>query len=110
MRHFGLVLLISLGMAAGSILPTVAAPTSQDANGTTTRCGTPNAMPVGWQLSAEEFHQRQEALGNVFDSRTLMSALALIAALFAIITLLPDFDGRSGNDWDEQEGDRPRRR
>ncbi len=90
--------------------PALAAPTCQDANGSAARCGAPNAMPLGWKLPDEEFHRRQAALGNVADPRDVLNAIALIGALLVIIALLPDFDGRSDGDWDEQEGDDRRRR
>jgi hypothetical protein len=34
----------------------------------------------------------------------------VVAAIFALIALMPPFDGAGEGDWDEQEGDRPRRR
>jgi hypothetical protein len=34
----------------------------------------------------------------------------LIGSLLTIIALLPDFDGRADDDWDEQEGDDRRQR
>ena len=89
--------------------PAAAAPTCQDANGSVARCGAANAMPREWRLSSEEYHRRQAAIGNVFDLEEALGAAALIAALLAIIALLPNFDGRSATDWDEQEGDRRRR-
>jgi hypothetical protein len=67
-------------------------------------------MPAGWKLPDEEYRRRQAALGNVVDPHALLNAFALIASLLAIIALLPDFDGRSDGDWDEQEGDNRRRR
>ena len=90
--------------------PALAAPTCQDANGSAARCGAANAMPLGWKLPDEEYTRRQTALGNVVDPHALLNAIALIASLLAIIALLPDFDGRSDGDWDEQEGDHRRRR
>jgi hypothetical protein len=101
MRRF---LLLAATLLGATTLPALAAPTCQDANGSVARCGAANAMPLGWKLSDEEYHRRQAALGNVFDPRELLNAIALIAALLAIIALLPDFDGRSDDDWDEQEG------
>jgi hypothetical protein len=107
MRRFFLVFATVL---CASAFPALAAPTCQDANGTTARCGSPGAMPIGWKLPDDEFLRRQAALGNVADPQTVVNAIALIAALLAILALLPDFDGRSDGDWDEQEGDKRRRR
>ena len=108
MRRFLLVFLTLLLCAPA--YPALAAPTCQDANGSAARCGTPNAMPLGWKLPDEEYRRRQAALGNVVDPHALLNAVALIASLLAIIALLPNFDGRSDGDWDEQEGDNRRRR
>jgi hypothetical protein len=104
-------LVIAIGILLfAAAAPALAAPTCQDANGTTARCGTPGAMPVGWKLTNAEFERRQTALGNVIDPDVAVAAFILIAALLAIIALLPEFDGRSGDDWDEQEGDERRLR
>ena len=100
----------SLWVRAFRAYPALAAPTCQDANGSAARCGAVNAMPLGWKLPDEEYRRRQAALGNVVDPHALLNAVALIASLLAIIALLPDFDGRSDGDWDEQEGDNRRRR
>ncbi len=107
MRRF---LLVFAMLLCASACPAPAAPTCEDANGSVARCGAANAMPLGWKLSDEEFHRRQTALGNAFDPRELLNAIALIAALLAILALLPDFDGRSDEDWDTQEGDKRTRR
>lgn len=109
MRTGRLILIAAAALFWAAVSPAAAAPTCQDVNGSVARCGTPNAMPPEWRLSGDEFHRRQEAIGNVFDPHEVVDAVALIAALLAIIALLPNFDGRSAADWDEQEGDRPRR-
>ena len=106
-RRFLLLVAMLLCISVG---PALAAPTCQDANGSAARCGAANAMPQGWKLPDDEYRRRQAALGNVADPAALLNAVALIAALLALIALLPDFDGRSDADWDEQEGDKPRRR
>ncbi len=106
----GFPLISAIAFCAVAIGPALAAPTCQDANGSVARCGTPGAMPLGWKLSDDEFHQHQAALGNVFDPKEVMNAIALIVGLLAIIALLPAFDGRSDIDWDEQEDDRRERR
>src|ERR1700761_8416899 len=89
---------------------TMAAPTCQDKDGTTTRCGTANAMPVGWSLPPAEFNSRQAALRTDEPSRfALPNALCFIFLLLALFAVLPDFDGRNDADWDEQEDDAKRR-
>ncbi|HEX4199717.1 MAG TPA: hypothetical protein VHZ26_19935 [Caulobacteraceae bacterium] len=78
-----------------------AAPTCQDHNGDTIRCGTAGAMPVGWTLPAGERLQRHlaEPPGPSFE--TLLGLGCFLVGFFALIALLPDFDGR----WDREEGD-----
>jgi hypothetical protein len=80
----------------------LAAPTCQDRDGATIRCGTENAMPVGWTLPYEE-RKNRPPIPNPGDLLVLIGTLGL---LFALIALLPEFDGRRGDDWDAQEGDR----
>ncbi len=86
-----------------------AAPTCITAAGDPVRCGTAGALPVGAALTpAQAFDRRWSRAPDL----TLEQALALVyilGALFAVIALLPPFDGWSDGDWDEQEGDRPPR-
>jgi hypothetical protein len=35
----------------------------------------------------------------------LFSAVCLIGGLFALIALMPDFDGARDSDWDRQQGE-----
>jgi hypothetical protein len=107
MRRFMVAIAILL---CASVSPALAAPTCQNANGSVARCGSPGAMPVGWKLPDDEYKLRQAALGNRTEPWALLDAIVLVASLLAIIALLPDFDGSSDVDWDEQEGDNRRRR
>lgn len=79
----------------------LAAPTCQDRHGLTIRCGTSGAMPVGWSLPYEE-RKFRPPVPSVGEFLKLFATLGL---LFALIALLPQFDGRSSSDWDKQEGD-----
>lgn len=79
----------------------LAAPTCQDRDGLTIRCGTQGAMPVGWTLPFEERKVTLPA-PSIAQVVKLIGALGL---LFALIALLPEFDGTRSGDWDEQEGD-----
>jgi hypothetical protein len=63
------------------------APTCQDRSGMTTRCGTEGAMPVGWTAPEADRHLPE---GN---PRDIWEAAAGILLLFALIALLPEFDG-----------------
>jgi hypothetical protein len=78
-----------------------AAPTCQDKDGLTIRCGTQGAMPVGWRLPFEErkFESDEATTGAV------LHVIAIVGLLFALIALIPEFDGRRGGDWGKQEGD-----
>jgi hypothetical protein len=91
-------------LAAAAAGPARAAPTCQDARGATLRCGASGAMPVGWSLPAAE---RDEGLPAVPPPSAALAADAalLIFAIFALLALLPAFDGTREGDWDLQEGD-----
>ena len=98
-----------LSFAAAAMLlaapAALAAPTCQDKNGDTIRCGTPGAMPVGWTLPPE---QRATKPTDRSTSK-LLELICVMGVFFALLALMPEFEGRGGGDWDEQEGDRDRR-
>ena len=77
-----------------------AAPTCQDRKGETVRCGTVGAMPVGWSLAPD-----QRPASDDTGSTPWLSLIALVGGLFALIALMPDFDG-----WGdvEEDGEDPR--
>ena len=79
----------------------LAAPTCQDRDGLTIRCGTNGAMPVGWSLPFEErtFKPPAPSIGQ------LLKLILALGLLFTLIALLPEFDGNRSGDWDKQEGD-----
>ncbi len=83
--------------------PALAGPTCQDRAGVPTRCGTPGAMPLGWTAPAEA---REAARSSPLDTRDTLSLIALVGAVFALIALMPRFDGQ----WDRQEGEDEERR
>ncbi len=74
-----------------------AAPTCQDRDGWTIRCGTPGAMPVGWTPSPQRLlerpRQHDTKLGDV------LKVFLGLGLFFAFIALLPEFDGSSDRDW-----------
>ena len=79
--------------------PATTAPICQDRSGETVRCGTPAAMPVGWTLPAAEAWQyrlRHPAM----PTNQLLKAVAVIVLFFALIALMPKFDGRRDEDWE----------
>ena len=63
------------------------APTCQDRSGMTIRCGTDGAMPVGWAAPEADRHVPEGR------SRDIWEAAAGLILLFALIALLPEFDG-----------------
>jgi len=81
-----------------------AAPTCQNRGGDIVRCDAADAMPVGWTAPPEmwdrKFSQRE-------GPRTMevLEVIAGIALLFALIALLPEFDGTQGADWGGRETD-----
>jgi len=81
--------------------PAVAAPTCQDRDGLTIRCGTEGAMPVGWSLPFEE--RRFQPAGP--SASEVLILIATISLLFALIALMPEFDGTRSDDWGGQAGD-----
>jgi hypothetical protein len=94
----GLALLILGGSAAQ------AAPTCLDRQGATVRCGGVGAMPVGWSPPAGVEAARPAQDGP--DDGKLIGLTAFLAGIFALIALMPDFQGR----WDRQADDDDERR
>jgi len=78
----------------------MAAPTCQDRSGDTIRCGTEGSMPVGWTLPAPQRLQVLAARPATPPANLFGLGLFLIG-FFALLALLPDFDGK----WDRQEQD-----
>jgi len=97
----GFVAAVTLTFTAGSAL---AAPTCQTRLGETARCGTSGAMPVGWTLP---YGQRPAEARNADALLPVQwfGLFALVGGLFALIALMPPFDGRQSSDWGEQEAD-----
>jgi hypothetical protein len=85
----------------------LAAPTCQDRNGDTIRCGTQGAMPVGWTLPPEERLEKERLHPPIYPStNTLLEIACALGVFFALLALMPDFEG----EWDKQEGDDKKRR
>ncbi|HEX2816438.1 MAG TPA: hypothetical protein VHN39_08590 [Phenylobacterium sp.] len=92
-----LLLSSSLLVASGAH----AAPICVDRHGEMTRCGTPGAMPVGWNLPPDQQRDRLAARSDELSVRQWIGLTVFLAGLFALIALMPDFEGR----WDGQETD-----
>jgi hypothetical protein len=58
-------------------------------------------MPVGWSLPFEE--RRFQTAGP--SASEVLSLIATVGLLFALIALMPEFDGTRSDDWGGQEGD-----
>jgi hypothetical protein len=105
-KRIFVVSIVALVLGAGRAF---AAPTCQDFEGHIARCGSAHAMPVGWTPTPAQLFDRPPVANN---SPTVAEAAAMVyvvGAVFAIIALMPPFDGRKGEDWDEQEGDERRK-
>ena len=98
-----------LAFAVAAILLTspvvLAAPTCQTENGAATRCGTPGAMPVGWSLSAQQRLERHLPGPNYPSGNELLKLVCIMGVFFALMALLPEFDGAHAGDWGKEEGD-----
>jgi hypothetical protein len=78
--------------------PALAAPTCQDRNGDTIKCGAPGAMPVGWTLPPEEAW-RLRLVHTETPAGDVLKVVMALALFFALIALMPRFDGRHDQDW-----------
>jgi hypothetical protein len=85
-------------LAAGSAQ---AGPSCIDRNGDMIRCGTPGAMPVGWDLPRAERMAHDDRVASQLDGRGLFGLICFVGGLFALFALLPDFEEA----WDGQEND-----
>ena len=88
-------LVLALALIA---IPVHAAPTCQDRNGDTIKCGAPGAMPVGWTLPPEE-SWRLRLVHTETPAGDVLKVVAALALFFALIALMPRFDGRRDEDW-----------
>lgn len=105
-----LILAIVTASAVLSAPMASAAPTCQDQNGGTIKCGIPGAMPVGWRLSAQQRLDRQMPAPEYPTTYELLKLISVMGIFFAVMALMPEFDGRRAGDWDRQEDDDEGRR
>lgn len=106
MRHSILAAATAALLLAASAVN--AAPTCDNRNGETVKCGTPGAMPVGWVPSAADLVDRPSTPG--LGPAETVALIYILGAFFALLALMPEFDGWRDSDWDEQEGEKRKRR
>ena len=94
----------AVAVAGALLLPLAAhaAPTCLDDTGATVRCDAPNALPVGVSPAPEQVADRDEDI-PLPSPQTLFGLICVLGGLFALIGLMPDFDGWGG----DHEGRRP---
>ena len=74
--------------------PASAAPTCEDRSGNAVRCENPAAMPLGWHAPQSDRHFPPA------DPELVFTAVAMVVLLFALIALMPEFEGWDGDDGD----------
>ena len=62
-------------------------------------------MPVGWS-PPRRVAERRMSRATPPNLGEMSSLVCFVGAFFALIALMPRFDGWNAGDWDEQEGDR----
>jgi hypothetical protein len=100
-----LIMAFAIAAALFAAPAAFAAPTCQDKDGYTIRCGTPGAMPVGWSASSEQLLDRQTSAPTEPDANQLLGLILIIGGVSALLALMPEFDGWRAGDWDKQEKD-----
>jgi hypothetical protein len=94
------VLLLALALLFST--PALAAPICFTRAGDAVHCDAKSAMPVGWRLPPDEAARRQMDQPRPSASDILKVA-AVLVLFFALIALMPEFDGTRDQDWDAQE-------
>lgn len=84
--------------------PALSAPICFNRAGDTVRCDVKEAMPVGWRLPPDEAMRREMNQPHPPLS-DLLKVVAGLALFFALIALLPEFDGAQDQDWKGQDWD-----
>lgn len=89
--------LLALGLLIST--PALAAPICFTRAGDAVHCDAAGAMPLGWQLSPAEAARREVNQPQPRASDVLKAA-AVLVLFFALIALMPEFDGAGDHDWD----------
>lgn len=93
-------LFLALGLLFST--PALPAPICFTRAGDTVRCEAKDAMPVGWRLPPDEAARRELSQPHP-SSRDILEVVAVLVLFFALIALMPEFDGARDQDWDMQE-------
>jgi hypothetical protein len=80
--------------------PALAAPICQNKLGDFVHCDAPSAMPVGWRVDDDAYTARVLARTPSPQARELFVLGGVLLCLFALIALLPRFDGARDEDWE----------
>lgn len=84
--------------------PAAAAPICLTRAGDPVHCEAKGAMPLGWTLPPEEAARREQAQPHP-SGGAILKTVAILALFFALIALLPEFDGARDQDWDTKDGE-----
>lgn len=95
-----LFILFALMLAA----PARAAPICQSRLGDWVHCDAPGAMPLGWKVPDDVYTARVLSRTPPAQRRDFIDLGAVLLSLFALIALLPEFDGSQGKDWQDRDG------
>lgn len=99
MRLSSAIVATGLAFALLGAAPAAAAPTCLDREGGVIRCGTPGAMPVGWTPPEGTVAPADDTPGP--GAAELTGLAAVIGGLFALIALMPEFEGWDGRERDD---------
>ncbi len=102
------LVLVILGAALlGGASPAAAGPICEDRAGEAVRCEDPRAMPLGWTLPLDERLRHPDPGRPEPTAVQLGGVFTLILLFFALIALMPDFDGwtPSGAEQEDDDGE-----
>ncbi len=90
MRLFAIIVAAALLVRASVA---IAGPICENRAGEAVRCEDPRAMPPGWTLPLDERLRRPDPGPPEPTAVELGGVFALVLLVFALIALMPDFDG-----------------
>ena len=99
------IAIIAAAALLGSAPAASGGPTCEDRAGEAVRCEDPRSMPLGWTLPLEERLKHPDPGPPEPTPVELGGVFALIILFFALIALMPDFDGWAPNGTDKKGDD-----